>query len=146
NSPVARGLCQLCNGSTKADGVAEALAQSVRQHLQALVKGEFRGAIFGDLAAAFALTPAEDLAFDERAVTGFELGEFGEGVLKGKLMGVAGVNAGNERINRVVEKLPSKPADDEFGDGFLFAIAASRGEWLAQDGQLGARGEKPGGE
>jgi len=47
-----------------------------------------------------ALTSAENLAFNQRAVTGLKLNEFWEGLRNGKFIRIAGIDAGDERIGR----------------------------------------------
>src|SRR5262249_39371092 len=76
----AGGLSETSDGGAEVNGIAESLAQGIGEDLQALVEGKFWGAIFGDVTAAFAFPRAENLAFDERTVFGFELSEFGEGL------------------------------------------------------------------
>ena len=59
-----------------------------------------------------------------------------------KLVRIAGVNAGDERVNRVIEKFLVEPAHDELRDAFFHAVAARFDERLAQHGELGLGGEQ----
>ena len=54
-----------------------------------------------------------------------------------ELVRIARIDASDERVNGVIQKLLPEPADDEFGDALLLGIAARRDEGFAQDSQLG---------
>ena len=130
------------DGSVQADGLAQIVAQSVRQNLQTGIKGKLWGAVLGDFAALLALASAEDLPLDERAVARFELAQLREGLRHGKLVGIARIDPGHERVNGVVQKFLPQPAHNEFRDAFLFAIAARRHKRLAQHRELGPGGKE----
>ena len=117
--------------AVEAHGLAQPLAQSVRQHLQPFVKRELRRAVFRSFPAPFALASAEDLPLDERAITRLKLAQLRKRLLHRELVGVARIDSGDERIDGVVEKLLPKSAQNELRDAFLFAIAARRHERLA---------------
>src|ERR1019366_7716147 len=51
-------------------------------------------------------------------------------------------NAGDERVNRVIEKFLVEPAHHKLRDGFFHAIAARLDERFAQHGELGLGGEE----
>src|SRR5580765_3777957 len=95
---------------------AQSLGECVGQHLQAIVERKFRGAVLGHLAALLAFARAKDLAFDERAIACFELRELWEGLSYRKLMRIACIYAGDQRVNGLIEKLLPKAALHEFGN------------------------------
>ena len=98
------------------------------------------------LAPPFAFARPKKLPLDERAVAGLELAQLREGHRDRQLVRISGINPGDQRINRLVEKLPAQAADDEFRDALLLAVAARRHERLAQEGQLGLGGEQRAGK
>ncbi len=141
--PAVGGLGEAGDGGVQAHRLAQALTQSIGQHLQALVEGELGGAVFRDFTAPLALAGAEDLALDERAVARLELAQLRKSLRHGKLVRVTRIHPGDERVYGVVEKFLPEAAQHELGDALLLAIAARRHERLAQHRQLGSRGEKP---
>src|SRR5262249_10794166 len=144
--PTVCGLDETRDQGPEFDCVLEALAKSVRQNLEAVVEGEFWGTILGNLTALFALARAEDLAFDQRAVTLLQLDQLREGLAHGEFVRVAGVNSRDEGIDRMIEEFLSQTAHDELGDTFLLGIAAARHERFAHHRQLGFGAEKSGGK
>src|SRR6266498_3629105 len=68
--------------------------------------------------------------------------QFRKGVLHREVCGIARVYSGNERVDRVIEKLISEAAADERGE-VLFAIGRSRGnEGFAQKPEFRTGGEE----
>src|SRR5439155_14724270 len=102
-------------------------------HLQAFVEVKLRSAVLGDFAASLALARAEDLAFDERTVIGFELGQLGKGLRHREFVRIARIDTRDQRINGMIEKLLTKPPHDKFGNTLLFTIATRGHKRLAQD-------------
>ena len=124
--PAVRRLRQFCNRGVQLYRVAKLRRQRVWQNLQSFVERKLRRAVLGHLAGFFAVARAKNLTFDERAVFVLQRLELRKRMRQGKLVWVARVNSGHERVNCLIEKFLVQPAHDELRDAFLDAIAAAR--------------------
>ena len=88
------------------------------------------------------------MAFDQRTVACLDLGEFGKRLWQGKPVRIAGINARDEGVDGVVEKLLAQTTQNKLSDALLRAVSPGGNERLPQDRQFGFgseefRGEKP---
>ena len=100
------------------------------------------GGVLRLLGAPPALARAADLALDQAAVLLLERVQARERRRHRDPLRIAGVDAGDERIDRVVEEFGAEPAADERGDRFLGVGRRGRDERLAQQAQLRAERER----
>jgi hypothetical protein len=80
---------------------------------------------------------------DDRAVGALEPVQLRERMANRELLGIAGVDAGDERVRNVVHDLLVEPAADEGGDALLDRGVAAVDERLTEYRQLGPVGEQP---
>ena len=85
----------------------------VSQYLQTIIKGKGPGVLPGRFVPSLAFTRAEYLANHERAVLLLQGVRPGKGVLNGKARRIARINTGHKRVNGVVQKFLTDPADHE---------------------------------
>src|ERR1051326_4170759 len=100
----------------------------MREDFKAFIEGKFWRAVFGDLASFFPFSRSQDLAFDERAVFGFQLGQFRKSVRNRKPGRVSRINARDQRIDGAIKKFLAEPANDELRDAFFFSVGSPRDE------------------
>src|SRR5574344_12574 len=103
--------------------------------------------LFGRLAVAlrFRLFQLMDCAADEASVIRFEIVQLGERIAWNDRVRVPGVDAGDERIHRVVENGLPEAAPDETGE-VLLGVRAAGAERLERHSELVLEREKRRGE
>ncbi len=126
--------------------VIEPGGKGVGQALHAIAEGKHRRRLLRLLRIAFAFGCAQDLAADEAAVLALDLDQPWESGRHAEPLRVSGIDAGDEGIDGVVEKLRSEAPAHELGDGLVGVRRRAAHERLAQQRQLGAPGEQMGGE
>src|SRR5216110_1833514 len=117
--PTVRVFFNRGRRTTIAHVSSELFAECVGEHLQSLVEREFFCLLLGGFLSPLAFPRAKNLAENQRAILLLQGEELRESVPDGKPCRVARVNAGHERIDRVIEKFLSEMSHDKLGDALL---------------------------
>src|SRR5581483_1663139 len=104
---------------------------------------EAAGGVARALPALCACTSSLDLTLDQTSVLLLERSQSWKGRAHGDLVRIAGVDAGDERIDRVIQELAAQAALDERSDRFFGVLSRPRDERLTQEPQFRSRGECP---
>ena len=116
--------------------------ERVGERLHAVAKREAPRRVLCRLRAAPALAGALDLAADKAPVTLLERMQARECRRQRQALRIAGIHAGNERVDRVVEELGAEAATNERCDRFLGARRRASDERLRGEPQLRTQRER----
>ncbi len=120
--------------------VTELCCDRSREHLHTSGEGKGLGTIFRFLRTLLPFSSSSDHASNEAAVFFFEGIEFWERGLNAERLRPPRKHTGNERVDRIVEKLLSHATADKFRDALLPGAAPDKG--LLEQPELGPGGEQ----
>ena len=124
----------------------DAAGQGVGEGPHAAPEREALGGVLGLLRAPLAFARAENGADDEAAVTLLERVQLRKRRGYREPVRVAGVDAGHEGLDGVVEEFAAEPAAHEMRDRLLLVRGLAADEGLEGEARLGERREERGGE